>query len=31
VLQADPVEEFGKRTNQRCHHQKAGKGCAIYA
>jgi hypothetical protein len=25
-----PVEEFGKRANQRCRHQKAGKGCAIY-
>src|SRR5690349_5224538 len=26
-----PVEEFGKRANQRCRHQKASKGCSIYA
>ena len=26
-----PVEEFGKRANERCRHQRAGKGCAIYA
>ena len=26
-----PVEELGKRANERCGHQRAGKGCAIYA
>jgi hypothetical protein len=25
-----PVEEFGKSANERCRHQRAGKGCAIY-
>jgi|SRR5579883_97131 len=25
-----PVEEFGKRANERCRYQRAGKGCAIY-
>jgi hypothetical protein len=26
-----PVRSLGKKDNERCRHQKAGKGCAVYA